>query len=104
MVQPPVVGFDVLDTDVIHHGLRKGHVSQIMDTTGVPRGEAELEVRSPIPARHVSDGPRPEVLIALRRAVAATVGHPNQSDVAVRGVLVPGAPEEGRYPPPVPAA
>src|SRR5262249_18628072 len=93
-----------LDTDVVHHRLGKGHVAEIVDAADVPRAEAEPEVRPPIPARHVPDGARPEVLVALGRAVAGAVRHPDERDVAAFGVLVPGAPEEGRNPPPVPGA
>jgi hypothetical protein len=66
--------------------------------------DAEAPVSAAIAGGDVTDGARPQVLVALRRAVAGGVGHADERDVAGAGFGIVFGGEEGGNAPPVGAA
>ena len=80
-----------------------GDVAEVVDDARLPGREAERPVHPPLQGRDVAHGARPEVLVALGRAVAGAVRHADQRDVAAGGIGIDRAAEERRRAPPVEA-
>ena len=99
---PPHIILDVVNAGFIVHGPGQGHVAEVVDPEFLPGREPERLMGAAQPARDMTDGARPEMLVALGRSVAGAVGHADEGDIAGLGVLVPGTFEEDRNALPVP--
>ena len=88
-------GFDVLDREVVVHGVGQRRIADIVDRAERPGIDQIFLVAAPIAHGHVAHRAGPEMLVALGGAVARTVGHTDQRDIAVGGVGIVGAAEQG---------
>jgi len=68
------------------------------------RHDPETPVPASVTGRDVADGARPEVLVALCRAVARRVGNADEGDVAAHWVGIVRSSEKRRNAPPIGAA
>ena len=94
-------GTDALDAELVVHRLRERDIAQIVDAAGLPGGEViEGFVQPPVMRGDVAHGARAQMLVALRGAVAGGMWHANQSDVAIGGIGIDWAAEEGGNTPP----
>jgi hypothetical protein len=90
------------DGDLVIVGFGQGNVTQVVDRADLPWGELERLMGPAQPTGYVSHGSRPEVLIALGRAVARTMWNSHQADVAILWIFVPGTFEESWNAVPIP--
>jgi hypothetical protein len=103
-VQSLIIGLDMLHADVVDHRLRQRHVAEIVDPAFLPGVEVEQGMAAPVPAGHVAQKARRQVLVALGGTVAGAVGHADEADIRRRQVFIPGRAEESGDAEPIPAA
>ena len=94
-------GGDALDAFLVVHRLGQGHVADIADARGLPGREIEMLVIAPVMRRDMAHGARPQMLVALGRAIAGTVRHADQGNVAILEIGRIGCAEERRHAPPI---
>src|SRR5262249_38343260 len=103
LVEAPVIGLDIADTGLVVHRFGQRHVAEIMHPRHLEGGDIVDAMGTAVIAGLMAHGAGPEMLVALGRAVAGAVRHADQRDIAGGRILIPGAAEQGRDAPPIPA-
>ena len=99
-INVPIEIRDALDAVLIVIGPRKRHVTDIDDFRRLPRVQLEAAMRAALKGRDVAYGAGPEMLVALRGAVACRMGDADKRHIGTVGSFMGGA-EQRRHTPPV---